>query len=146
MTKRWALATAGAVLLLGALAASCGSDDPASSAADRTTTSVAAGADGDDTALGNGTVTVDGVAYTFDVFSCAEVNGTPHLGGEGDANVAMSGAAFIVQVGGESGTSYTVRDPQVSLDGDTVTASGQGSDLSKSAMATIELTATCSRF
>ena len=140
------------VIGFGVVLSGCGDDDTGDAIPDGADTTPPADDGGEpseeggsvDDALGSGTVTVDGVAYSFEVFSCAEVSGQPHLGGEGDANVALSGNTFIVQIDG--GMSYTVTSPEVSLDGETVTASGQGNDLATSTSKMIELSATCSRF
>ena len=139
------------VAMAGVLIA-CSEDDPASGdsapvgqAAGPTTAGADAGADGSsDDSLGQGTVTVDGEPYAFGVFSCAVVGGTPNLGGDGDADVALGGTTLLVQVDG--GTTYRVLDPEISLDGDTVVATGEGRDLAGSTSASVELTATCTRF
>jgi hypothetical protein len=94
--------------------------------------------------VGTGSVTIDDVAYSFDVFSCADVGGDPNLDGEGAADVAVSAVGVIVQV--DDGTTYTVLSPEVTLDGDTVEATGQADGLASSTSVTVELTATCSRF
>lgn len=99
------------------------------------------GSDQDD-AVGEGTVVVDGTSYSFTVSQCIEVGGTINLGGDGEANVALSAVGLIVQLP-STGQTFSVSDFEATVDGDTVSGSGTGSNLAESSLVPVEMTATC---
>ncbi|MGH2729942.1 MAG: hypothetical protein ACRDJI_04965 [Actinomycetota bacterium] len=140
------LAFVAIVLILAACGGGDGDDeDSALPGGDDAIEGEAPAQDGDES-FGEGTVTVDGTEYSFGVFSCVEVNDIPNLGGEGDANITMQGDNLLVQLSSTNQT-FTVTKFQYSVDGETVTGTGTGSELGAAGPSVdVELTATCSEF
>lgn len=97
---------------------------------------------------GSGTVTVNGTSYSFNVFSCIRSSsGSPNMGGDGEANLALQGRTLILNVPALD-AQYTINPFTYEIEGQTLTGSGTGSNLAVAGApkVSVELTATCDTF
>jgi hypothetical protein len=140
------LALVAMVLLLAACGGDGDDEDSAVPGSDDAIEGEAPAGDGNES-FGEGTITVDGTDYSFNVFSCAMVNDIPNLGGEGDANITMQGDNLLVVLSSNNET-FNVTEFEYSVDGETVTGTGTGSQVGAVGGESVdfELTATCSEF